>query len=85
MPSGIHEVNVEFSENRALCGFRCNVLLNAFYFFAFFLLMQLLLMLLFLLCFYCFFSFMQLSISAFNVKFSGNRAVRGFRWNVLLT
>jgi hypothetical protein len=27
---------------------------------------------------------MQLSISAFNVKFSENRAVRGFRWDVLL-
>jgi hypothetical protein len=60
MPSGIHEVNVKFSENRAVRGFRWDVLLNAFYInafiffvFSFFPLMQLLL-LLFCSCHFCF-------------------------------
>ena len=68
--------NVKFSENRAVRGFRWNVLLNAFYYFsfiyfvfafssfnavAFIAFMQL-----------SFLFLMQLSISAFNGEFTGN-------------
>jgi len=67
--------NVKFSENRAVRGFRWNVLLNAFYYFSF---------IFFVFAFFSFnavaliafmqlsfFFLMQLSISAFNVEFSG--------------